>query len=320
MTPNSIPVWARTASGEAAHERFASHPPGRDLDFCIIGAAKCGTTSLAAWLGEHPDVHVVPRKEPQFFSTDAMYARGIDWYRGIFQGAAPQQKCGEGSVTYSRYPASQSPAERLARHYPDVRLIYVVREPVARLESDCLQSVKFILNTLGDDHTALPLDRVLETFDDPCSPYYTALRESGNYCRQLGHYDALFPAEQILVVLSEDLRQDEPATMGRVHEFLGLASFERTEPATVRNETSAFIEKVSRRRAADRLARLPGYDLARRVLPQSMKDRAIRVLSHAPDPATTRFSDGLRQELRRYYAPQNDLLRKRLGRKLTGWS
>ncbi|MGR3434230.1 MAG: sulfotransferase, partial [Shimia sp.] len=69
-------------------------------DFLIIGAMKCGTTTLAAQLGRQDGVFVCDPKEPFYFSDDAVHARGPDWYRGLFAAAAPGDLKGEGSTRY----------------------------------------------------------------------------------------------------------------------------------------------------------------------------------------------------------------------------
>ena len=72
-------------------------------DFAIIGAMKCGTTTLAAQLGAQDGVFVTTPKEPEFFSEDANYARGMDWYASLYQGAAPGDLTGEGSTGLTSY-------------------------------------------------------------------------------------------------------------------------------------------------------------------------------------------------------------------------
>ncbi|MFN9173847.1 MAG: hypothetical protein ACK58N_04855, partial [Synechocystis sp.] len=95
--PQTIPHWVRTAKGIA----FTDIPtrPSKNLpNFMIIGAQKAGTTALNKYLSQHPQIFMCPLKEPQFFSTDVIYERGLDWYRGLFGEAKPGQVCGEAST------------------------------------------------------------------------------------------------------------------------------------------------------------------------------------------------------------------------------
>ena len=57
-------------------------------DFVIIGAMKCGTSTLAAQLGAQDGVFMTTPKEPNFFSDDAVFAQGLPWYESLFEAAA----------------------------------------------------------------------------------------------------------------------------------------------------------------------------------------------------------------------------------------
>jgi len=69
--------------------------------FFVIGAPKCGTTSLCSILAEHPEVGFSIPKEPRFFSHDEIYARGFDWYHGLFPERDGKKSVGEGSTSYA---------------------------------------------------------------------------------------------------------------------------------------------------------------------------------------------------------------------------
>ncbi|HTO70120.1 MAG TPA: sulfotransferase, partial [Myxococcota bacterium] len=73
-------------------------------DFAIIGAMKCGTSTLHEQLALRSGFFMSRPKEPNFFSDDDQYARGVGWYAGLFAGAAPGQLCGESSTHYTKLP------------------------------------------------------------------------------------------------------------------------------------------------------------------------------------------------------------------------
>ena len=104
-------------------------------DFIIIGAAKSGTTSLYKYLCRHPQIFMCTPKEPDFFSIDANYFKGIDWYYSLFNEASPTQVCGEASTTYSRWHQHPKAAERIYQSLGQVKLIYIMRHPVDRAYS-----------------------------------------------------------------------------------------------------------------------------------------------------------------------------------------
>ena len=104
-------------------------------NYLVIGASKCATSSLCYLLGCHPDVFMTTPKEPHFFSYSEVWAKGWDWYELLFSGAEEKKAVGEGSTTYTmkgRYPDA---APRIACCLPEARLIYIVRDPLARMES-----------------------------------------------------------------------------------------------------------------------------------------------------------------------------------------
>lgn len=114
-----------------------------DPDFLVIGAQKCGTTWLSAMLKQHPEIRSPRKKELQFFTYK--YDLGISWYRKQFPATADNEKCGEFTPNYfwtSDNANGASPPdthfrtpERVKKHYPDVKLILLLRDPVSRAVS-----------------------------------------------------------------------------------------------------------------------------------------------------------------------------------------
>jgi hypothetical protein len=104
---------------------------GRLPTFCIIGAMKAGTTSLAAWLDEHPDVHIAPQKETLFFNTPYNFWLGVDWYREQFAAAGDAHAVGDAT------PLMQNPlaVRHMADLLPDAKLVAILRNPVDRAYS-----------------------------------------------------------------------------------------------------------------------------------------------------------------------------------------
>src|SRR5262245_41553279 len=104
-------------------------------DFIIIGAMKSATTSLHAQLALQKDIFVHGPGELEFFSDDARYARGLDWYASLFEAAPPTALCGERSTEYTKLPTYPETVSRMRRHLPETRFIYVMRHPMDRLLS-----------------------------------------------------------------------------------------------------------------------------------------------------------------------------------------
>ena len=103
-------------------------------NFIVIGAMRAGTTALFEYLRAHPDVYIPELKELNFFWE--RWKRGIGWYESQFAGATDEKAIGELSPEYTFYPARRGVAERIAKLLPDVKLIYLMRDPIARMRSN----------------------------------------------------------------------------------------------------------------------------------------------------------------------------------------
>ena len=85
-------------------------------DFILIGAMKCGTSTVSAYLEDHPDVFMLPGQEPNFFSHDEVYARGTGWYEALFEGEGAARLIGEGSNAYASGRLHPQAAARMAAY------------------------------------------------------------------------------------------------------------------------------------------------------------------------------------------------------------
>lgn len=103
--------------------------------FIIAGCGKCGTTTLAYLLGRHPDVFVSKPKEPNFLSDECVYSKGWEWYQSLFEEGANKKARGEASVSYTLEEYESIVIDRISQHLPDIRIIYIARNPFKRLES-----------------------------------------------------------------------------------------------------------------------------------------------------------------------------------------
>jgi hypothetical protein len=171
----------------------------------IIGAMKCGTTSLLRYLSGHPQIAPCRIEEPHFFSEDDMYSRGLDWYESLFQyDARTHRICLENSNSYAKYPYFASSVERIAQDLDNPRFIYIVRDPVDRVVSHFNYSMRHGWINAGEK----PTD---ERFLSP-----------SRYAMQLERFERFFPKESIFVVRLEDMMRDPQPALARVQAFLGL--------------------------------------------------------------------------------------------------
>lgn len=195
-------------------------------DFFVIGAYRSGTTYLHRALGQHPQVFVSILKEPNFFAVDGnddatpeLLMRSVvdaDEYARLYRDASSSQRCGDVSPEYLRNPAAPG---RIRQTHPDAPLVAILRNPIERAYSDYLQH-----RARGSE----PCDTFAEALDQQderreglsrSAPHYL---DSGRYGVQLARYMELFAADQILVLLYEDLQHDEGEVARRVFEHIGV--------------------------------------------------------------------------------------------------
>jgi Sulfotransferase family len=231
-----------SASTDAASRPGA--PPKRAPDFFIVGHPKCGTSALFRMLAAHPGLHL-PRKEPHYFVPElrsrysTRFSGGIEEYLSLFEEARPDQLIGEATTTYLW---SQTAAARIAEVQPDARIIAILREPASFLRSLHLQFVRSHVETEGDLRRALALeDDRREGRRIPASstrPKQLLYSEHVRYTEQLRRYRDLFGPERVLVLIYEDFRADNEATLRQVLRFLDRD--ETTLPSLEVNRATAM--------------------------------------------------------------------------------
>lgn len=121
-------------------------------DFIVIGAMKCGTSTLAKQLELQRGVFMTTPKEPNFFSDDAIFAQGPGWYAALFDGAAPGDLKGEASTHYTKLPTYPQTVARMQAALPALRLVYMIRNPMERAVSHYIH--EWSEGRLGEDADA----------------------------------------------------------------------------------------------------------------------------------------------------------------------
>lgn len=228
--------------------------------FVVIGAAKCGTTSLCDLLAQHPEVFFTRPKEPHYFSRTAMFEQGREWYASLYRGADRRTARGEGSTSYTHPLRVDIVVPRLYAAVPDAQLIYMVRHPIRRIESDWKMR----------RHEGRAFPSINETIENDAS-----LVMYGMYWRHLSAYRRLFRDPQILVVFFEDFVRDPVAEMAHVYAHIGVDPTFVPEDAQRARNAAADRRTLNRVGAAVR--RIPGFRVARRLAPRPVA-RAGRLL------------------------------------------
>jgi hypothetical protein len=248
---------------------------------------RAATTSLHRMLDLHPEIAMSREKESDFFVAELNYRRGVEWYRGLFPAVGGLH--GESSTNYTKSSIFAGVPARIKSHYPGVRFIYIVRDPIAR----ALSQLRFCAS-LGQD----PTDPILvrQAVDASC------------YARQMDGFLAHFERERILVVDYAALTSDASREIARIGDFLGVRAPWPTISGLEGNNSGAELVRIPK--WFFRLRRIPLVSDMRRRLPKPLADGMRRLVASGPpremtaisakllDPFLTELSDDA-QRLRR---------------------
>jgi len=285
-------------------------------------------------LKPHPQIFVPENKEPYFLADElrppAATPRTFGWtpstldeYLSLFDEALPGQRTGEASAPYLW---SRTAAARIAQLKPDAKIIAILREPASFLRSLHLQFLQIYIETEADLGKALSLESErregrnlpVNAFWGPEGTFYS---EYVRYVEQLRRYHAQFSAERVLVLIYDDYRSDNEATVRRVLRFLQV---DDTQPLkvteanpTVRVRSQRLHAMVHAMAAGEgRLPRAVQGTARRLAPPQLTRESAValrnRIFFADPRPADA----GLMLELRRRYKSEVVALSEYLNRDL----
>lgn len=269
-------------------------------DFIVIGAMKCGTTSLYRHLKSHPGVYMPAVKEPNFYVAERNWSKGFDWYRSLFDDAPAGALLGEASTNYAKGTTFTGVPERLRTHVPDVRLIYLIRDPIERIRSHYTHAVF---------HRGMH-----KPVEEAITPRSGFVRTS-LYGAELQRYREYFPADQIQVLLTEDLRDEPAAVLRRIERFLGLEAYDYqhldrhyhvSSNRRVNNRLGDTIERH------ERLSRLSSW-----AIPHQLQDR---VLTKPAGPAADAVPQSAIDRIREVLAADRELLLQQADLDLQKWT
>ncbi|MFT5868804.1 MAG: hypothetical protein ACI8TF_000912 [Paracoccaceae bacterium] len=230
--------------------------------FLIIGAMKAGTTTLYADLRTVAGLYLPPEKEPEDLTSDTVLeAAGLQAYLAKFCDAPANALCGEASTAYSKRPTFEGVAERALRVCgPDLKVIYLLRDPIARIESQ-------YRHEWGLGLEARPLK--MAAFDSTYLGY-------SRYDWQLAPWRAVLPPEQILILRIEDYLADRQAGLNQMCAFLGVAAGQSGNE----HLNASFGKRIARRGGlAERIMRAPLYQYhLKPYLPKALHRAGRRLL------------------------------------------
>ena len=295
-------------------------------NFLIIGAAKSGTTSLQAYLDQHPDIFFASCKEPNYFALtgkrlphkgaappDVLYeliyrysVTDYDAYLSLFDSVQGQSAVGEASVRYLYYPEA---AERIKAAIPNVRMIAILRDPVSRLYSHYCMNVQYQLEPL-------PLREAIEAegwrreADWGWDWHYVGV---SRYSEQLARYFALFDPAQLKVFLYDDFVQKPLEVYREACRHIGVA-----DDFVPDMSKRGMVPSRPRNLTLDRWLHWPNPVRARlqRHLPDRLFSGVVGRLERWNRASVPPLSEELRQDLSGFFRRDVERLESLLGRSI----
>ena len=249
-------------------------------DFIIIGAMKSGTSTLQQQLAAQPGFFMTTPKEPNYFSDDAVFAKGMGWYHALFAEAPEGAMKGEASTHYTKLPTYPQTVARMQAALQAPKLIYVIRNPVQRAVSHYLHEVT--MRVMEGDAVAM--------FDT-----HPELVSYGQFAQQITPFIEAFGRDSVFLTSLEQLKADPDAELARIGAFLerpGLVWDHAQKPQNV---------------SAERIKRFPLHGLIfdnpvaallrRTLIPQSVRDkikqrRQITDRPSLPEPLLRKLEAG----------------------------
>jgi hypothetical protein len=270
--------------------------------FLVIGAMKCGTSSLWGYLRDHPQVFMPSLKEPNFFIAQKGWKLGLDWYRSLFEEAGDAVAIGEASPGYTKAHHNPGVPQRIAEVLPNVRLIYLVRDPIERMISHYLHQRAAGVETRPAEQAFVE------------SPTYI---DTSRYAFQLQHHLACVDRDHILLVTSESLRDRRAATLARIHAFIGVHPAVMPDGLDVLRHQSE--QKQMRALAFERFRRTAVHRAARRLTPPAARHLLGRLVIRRARADDVRISEALRRNLVERLRPEVQALRPYMDEDFDGW-
>jgi hypothetical protein len=284
-------------------------------NFFVLGAPKCGTTTLQELLTAHPHIFMTKEKEPRFFNTDTYYNRGLDRYlRDHFRGAAGFNARGEATPFY--LASGRKVRDRIRRDLgKDLRFLVILRDPVKRAWSHYLHRCRAGVETET-------FERALELEPTRLSagkPPWTAYFRDGLYARQLRVWFEVFPREHFLVLLTQDLAERPNAVARQAFAFLDVDPDVEFSPPSRTN-----VQGASRHPRLAAALNRPGVMMAtlKHLVPYSSRQRMRNLINRwnrRPFDEAPTLDPAIGRVLRRRYSDDVLAVEEIIGRDLGTW-
>jgi len=299
----------------------------RRPNFFLIGAPKCGTSAMAHYLGEHPEVAFSNPKEPYYWADDFTGIQQrfgiltLSKYEQLFQDAPSKVvAAGEGSTIYL---ASSCAVERILQYQPDAKFIAMLRNPVELASSLHLQQISHLNEDESSFRTAWHLQeersRNSQLPGDCYEPRLLQYRQIATLGRQMDELFRKVPWDRIHVIFYDDFQTNVLECYRNTLRFLEVSSDNRTEFPRI-NEGKLprlkWLSKILNGRTGTKVSRFLKRNLKGPV--RTFADGTKRLLTTKPHSREA-LSAELRKQMQQEFQHDIQLLSDRTGRDLTHW-
>lgn len=208
----------------------------RKPNFIIAGVMKSGSTSIYHYISQHPQIFMPSEKEPDYFNYN--YSKGEEWYLSLFNDVNHEKAIGEASVRmFNMYDA----LKKLKKFNPDIKLIFIFRNPVERVFSNYMYDLSKGL--------IRPHENFSEIIRDKSWRWYNGYVDLGHYYKHCCFIEKLFPKENILYTFHDNLKSNPLSYCKSIFTFLEVNdSFIPT--ANMQHNTTVYPNSISQLKIA----------------------------------------------------------------------
>ncbi|MDG9667857.1 sulfotransferase [Hahella sp. CR1] len=250
---------------------------GVKANLFVIGAMKSGSTTLHDCLAKHPDIHMTEEKEPGYFVPELWDGRAEQEYAELLAPGENKKYVGESSTHYTKLPTYSGVPEKMHAYNPSAKILYVMRQPIARLISHYYHNVRD-LYMHGESRS---IQKAIQR-----DPAYIAYSD---YAYQLRPYYELFGEDKIYILTFEDLVSDQNKVMSEIFAWLGVdADCELTEQVDS-NKAPKTYRKVRGLGLLNKFRHSRVWDGVSAIVPKSIRRMGVRL-------AETQSNEKLTQE------------------------
>lgn len=301
-------------------------------NFFIVGAAKSGTTALADYLGQHPDVFMPDAKDLHYFGTDLafkpIFSRTQGWfppdegkYLSLYSDAHSQKRLCDASGWYLY---SEKAAKEIEAFNPSAQIIITLRNPVDMiysLHNHWLWNLNEDIEAFEEALAAEP-DRAngLRIPPNAFFPEGLRYRQIPLYCKQIQRYFDAFGRKNVMVIIFDDMKKDVAATFRQVSVFLEIdldfkPQFDIVNPS-MRFRSKQLQEFVMN---PPRVVQMFAEPILKNWWLRQKTQKMIYLINRKKSRRPPMSAD-TRKKLQAYYAQEVEALSELLGRDLTYWS